>query len=134
MVCGAYLLGMKQITAYLLAFGLVVTPALAQEEATPEIDEGFSLMEEGARLLMRGLLEEMEPAIEGLQDGLADLGPALTEFMAAAGPALADLLNQVDDFRNYDAPEFLPNGDIIIRRSPDAPAWEPDPENGDIEL
>ena len=109
---------------------------MAQESAEPQLNEGFDLMEEGARLLMRGLMEEMEPAIEGLQDSLEDMGTALSDFMGSVGPAFADVLNQVDDFRNYEAPEFLPNGDIIMRRSPDAPVWEPnpDPDTGAVDL
>jgi hypothetical protein len=125
---------MKQIIALTFALGLTLSPAVAQDQTDTEIDDGFNLMEEGARMLMRGLMSEMEPAITELRDGFEEMGPAFTEFAQAVGPAFAELLNQVDDFRNYDAPEFLPNGDIIIRRKPDAPIWEPDPETGEIEL
>ena len=41
----------------------------------------------------------------------------------------------IDDIGNYDMPEFLPNGDIIIRRSPDAPPFTPpatEPEITDL--
>ena len=76
----------------------------------------------------------MEPAITDLREGLEEMGPAFAEFAQSVGPAFAEMLDQVDDFRNYDAPEFLPNGDIVIRRKPDAPAWQPDPETGDVEL
>lgn len=125
---------MKQIATLTLACALAVTPALAQDETAPEIDEGFSLMQEGARLLMEGLLSEVEPAIDDLRNGLEEMGPAFAEFAQTVGPAFAELLNQVDDIRNYQAPEFMPNGDIIIRRKPDAPIWEPDPETGEVEL
>lgn len=125
---------MKHLIAALCALCLASLPAAAQDDAAPEIDEGFSLMEEGARMLLRGLLTEVEPAIEDLREGLEEMGPAFAEFAQAFGPALADLLNKVDDFRNYEAPEFLPNGDIIIRRAPDAPVWQPEPDTGEIEL
>ncbi len=125
---------MKQIAALTLALGLVVTPAMAEDHVAPETEDGFNLMEEGARMLMRGLMAEMEPAIKDLREGLEEMGPAFAEFARSVGPALAELFNQVDDFRNYEAPEFLPNGDIIIRRSPDAPVWQPDPDTGEIEL
>ena len=125
---------MKHIIACIFALGLAAAPATAQEDVSPDAGDGFSLMEEGARLLMRGLMTEMEPAIDDLREGFADMGPAFAEFAQSVGPAFADLLNQVDDFSNYEAPEFLPNGDIIVRRKPDAPAWEPDPETGEIEL
>ncbi len=132
----AYVLRMKQLATLTLMLGLAMTPVAAQDETTPETDDGFSLMEEGARMLLRGLMTEVEPAIEDLRDGLEEMGPAFSEFAQSVGPALADVLNQVDDLRNYDAPEFLPNGDIIIRRAPDAPEWEPAPdaETGEVEL
>ncbi|WP_296431938.1 AAA+ family ATPase [Yoonia sp.] len=125
---------MKQIVILTFVACLGVSPAIAQEEVAPESQDGFSLMEEGARMLMRGLMTEMEPAITDLREGLEEMGPAFTEFAQSVGPAFAEMLDQVDDFRNYDAPEFLPNGDIVIRRKPDAPAWQPDPETGDVEL
>lgn len=125
---------MRQVIAFTLAVGLTVAPAFAQQENDAEVQEGFSLMEEGARMLMRGLMTEMEPAISELRDAFEEMGPALGEFVQAFGPALTDLLSQVDDFSNYEAPEFLPNGDIIIRRKPAAPIWEPDPDTGEIEL
>jgi len=91
-------------------------------------------MEEGAKMLMRGLMSEMEPAISDLRGSLVEMAPVIGEFAREMGPALADLLEQVDDFRNYEAPEFMPNGDIILRRKPDAPTWMPDGETGEVEL
>ena len=90
-------------------------------------------MEEGARMIMRGLMTEMEPALDEMREAMEEIGPAFAEFASSIGPALAELLERVDDIRNYEAPEFLPNGDIIIRRKPDAPEWLPD-EAGEIEL
>lgn len=125
---------MKQI---ILATFLVATPLLpatAQESSETDTEDGFNLMEEGARMLLRGLMTEMEPAIDDLRDTFDEMGPAFAEFAQSVGPAFAELLEQVDDIRNYEAPEILPNGDIIIRRSPDAPVWVPDAENGEVEL
>ncbi len=122
---------MKQIAALTLALGLAVSPASAQDG---EVQEGFNLMEEGARLLMRGLMSEMEPAISELRGSLEDMAPVIGEFAREMGPALTDFLAQVDDFRHYEAPEFLPNGDIILRRKPTAPMWMPQDENGEIDL
>ncbi|MEL6839545.1 MAG: AAA+ family ATPase [Pseudomonadota bacterium] len=124
---------MKQIVALTLAIGLSVSPVYAQDESA-EITDGFNLMEEGARMLMRGLMSEVEPALTELRDTFEDMAPALGEFVATMGPAMTDLLNQVDDFSHYQVPEFLPNGDIIIRRKPDAPLWVPQNDNGEIEL
>ncbi|MDX8353719.1 AAA+ family ATPase [Cognatiyoonia sp. IB215182] len=123
---------MRQIVALTFALGLSVMPAAAQDDT--EITDGFNLMEEGARMLMRGLMSEVEPAITGLRDSLEEMAPELGEFVVTMGPALTDLLNQVDDFSNYEVPEFLPNGDIIIRRRPDAPIWVPENDTGEIEL
>ena len=81
----------------------------AAQEPTPippgQVQDGFSLMEEGARLLFRGLMSSMEPAMD-------DVGRALTQME----PALRDLMALMGDIGNYHAPEMLENGDIFIRR------------------
>lgn len=115
---------MKQFLALALALSLSFTPAAAQDG-----DDGFDLMEEGAKLLLRGLMQEIEPTIDELEDMAQQMGPQLQALMDEMGPAFAELMTKIDNIRNYDAPEILPNGDIIIRRRPDAPAFvEPDIE------
>jgi putative sigma-54 modulation protein len=47
--------------------------------------------------------------------------------------AIDKLMAMVDDITNYQAPEMLENGDIIIRRKPDAPPVQP-PEAPGIDL
>ena len=126
---------MKQIIAY-AAIALAVTTPLAQaQETAPNTDaeEGFNLMEEGAKLLLRGLLSEMDPAIKEFRDLAQDLGPTMQLFAQEMGPALAELMNSVDDLRYYQPPEMLSNGDIIIRRRDDAPLFVPDIQ-GEVEL
>lgn len=123
----------------LIALCLVAAPALAQETPPAEAQEaedGFSLMEEGAKLLMRGLMSEMQPAFDEMEKALAEMGPALEGFGEEVGPRLHQLIRLIDDFRNYDAPVMLPNGDILIRRNaPLAPALPGQPgPNGEIEL
>ena len=105
----------------------VPLPALSQEGAPDggEIEEGFSLMEEGAKLLFRGLLSEVEPAIDEFSGLASELEPALELFATEFGPALYEMIQTLDSVRYYEAPEILPNGDIIIRRSPDAPDYAP---------
>jgi len=129
---------MKHFAIMSLIVGLAASPAIAQDSQTvPDTDdEGFSLMEEGARMFMRGIMREMEPAMDELRETFDEMGPAFAEFAQSVGPAFAEMLNTVDDFRYYVAPEILPNGDIIIRRKPDAPTWEPDPDSdtGEVEL
>ena len=87
---------------FVIALALSLTPAMAQEADT---DKGLSLLEEGAGLLLRGLLSDMEPAMQDMAEAFAE-----------AEPMLRDLMAKVDDLTNYHAPEVLPNGDIIIRR------------------
>ncbi|MGB7316447.1 MAG: hypothetical protein WBC85_00605 [Planktotalea sp.] len=119
---------MKQIA---LTAALAVALAMpAQAEDTPK-DQGFNLMEEGARLLFRGLMQEMEPALREMEGLSEQLEPALRGFVQNMGPALGDFLKQVEDFSKYHPPEILPNGDIILRRKTSDEIASPD---GEIEL
>lgn len=128
---------MKQVLITSLAVSLAVaTPAAAQDNDGAEMSEGIDLMEEGAKLLLRGLLNEMDPAIDELRGLAGEIGPQMQLFADEMGPAFAELMAQIDDLRNYDAPELLPNGDIIIRRRDQAPDFVPqiDEDTGDVEL
>jgi hypothetical protein len=121
-----------------LALVLAAAPAFA-EETTPvpgAEDDGFSLMEEGAKLVLRGLMSEMEPALDEMEKALTEVGPKLEDFGTEIGPKVRQLIAMIDDFKNYDAPVMLPNGDILIRRTaprldPTAPIPGP---NGEIDL
>lgn len=125
--------------AAIVALLLTVAPLHAQDEAPPDAptdestDEGLSLMERGARMFLDGMRSEMEPALRDLGDMLATMGPAMQEFLQEMGPAMADLLGRIDDLSVYEAPELLPNGDIIIRRKPDAGPLPP-PQDGEIDI
>lgn len=92
--------------------------------ASAQEDDGLSLMERGARLFLEGVMREMEPAL----DELEGLGPKLRGLVEEMGPALADLVGQIEDWSVYHPPEILPNGDIILRRkvpkTPDEDAAE----------
>ncbi len=123
---------MKHIVCALMM--LTAAPAFAQDSPVlPKVEapeeKGFDLMEEGAKLLFRGLMSEMEPMFDGM-------GKALKEME----PAMKDLLALVDDIRNYDAPRILENGDILIPRRKGAPPAVLLPPaqvpglNGEIEL
>ncbi|MEN9062419.1 hypothetical protein [Ponticoccus litoralis] len=122
---------MKPIAA-VFCLAVLTAPAAAQEA-----DEGLSLMEEGARLFFRGLMSEMDPALEELEGMADDMLPLLRELRAEMGPAFRRLLEEVDDWSAYRAPEILPNGDIILRRkvplTPDDEAPEA-PEEGPVDL
>jgi hypothetical protein len=122
----------------ILALCLIAAPALAQDAPfEPKAEgDGFNLMEEGAKLVLRGLMTEMEPALDKMEKALTDIGPKLEDFGAEVGPKLRELVAMIDDFKNYDAPVMLPNGDILIRRNAPLvpkPEFAPGP-NGEIEL
>ncbi len=121
----------------ILALALA-TPLAAAAEEPPKPEQpgkGTSLMEEGAKLLLRGLMAEMEPALDDMAKALEEARPYFEDL----GPQLTELVRLMGDFRNYEAPVVLPNGDILIRRRPDAPPLHPDgPQlpgpNGEIDL
>ncbi|WP_208352261.1 hypothetical protein [Pseudaestuariivita rosea] len=117
---------MKAFRTAVLISALGVGRVLAQD--TPEADQGMSLMERGMQMFMEGLMQEMEPAMDEMRNFAGEIEPALRGFVQEMGPALQQLSDLIDDFSNYEAPVILPNGDIIIRRKPDAPL--PDVEDG----
>jgi len=91
-----------------ILLSLCLTAGAAAQEAEPDgnaLRDGLGLFAEGSRLILGGLLEEM-------------------------GPVLRALEALVDDIAVYELPERLPNGDILIRRAPDAP---PPPPDGTLE-
>lgn len=101
----------------------VAAPALAQEAETAQepgllewgLDYGMSLFGDS-------VAEELEP--------LADMKALMDQFGPAIGPAMEKLMALVDDMTNYDMPVMLENGDILIRRKPDAPVVEPPADQG----
>lgn len=117
-------------------------PEDGADAADAEPGSGPSLMERGADMFLRGLRDELDPALQDLRDLANRMGPALESFVDEMGPAMAQLSEQIEDWTLYEAPEMLPNGDILIRRreklDPDAPESAPDlPEpgpGGEIEL
>ncbi|MEL6978837.1 MAG: hypothetical protein AAGM38_09185 [Pseudomonadota bacterium] len=46
---------------------------------------------------------------------------ALQDLFAAVGPLVQRFADMMEDVPRYEAPEILPNGDIIIRRKRDEP-------------
>ena len=128
---------MKQI-ALATALALTAVPVAAQMTDPPvereETSPGRDLIDEGVKLLFRGLLNEAEPALRDLEDFASRAGPKMRELTDRMGPALADILALIDDIQNYGPPELMPNGDIIIRRSPDAPTYVPPEPGREIDL
>ena len=107
---------MRVYAAAFVSLTLLAAPVMAQ---SADEEDAPSLMERGAQQFLEGLLLEMEPAWAEFQ-----------KFLDAMGPALSDMMDEVQDWSNYEPPEILENGDIIIRRKPEIPApapIEPDP-------
>ncbi|MBP1804786.1 hypothetical protein [Rubellimicrobium aerolatum] len=128
---------MAQLIPFALAAALLAAPLHAQDTG-----EGQSLLDQGTGFL-RGLLGEEAPALPelALPDlALPDLGGIAGEYLptfsllaSEMGPAFVEVFGRIDSISNYESPVILPNGDIILRRSPDAPDWtppEPGPESG----
>ncbi|MEJ6394015.1 AAA+ family ATPase [Gymnodinialimonas sp. 2305UL16-5] len=118
---------MKQlITATITAGALALaSPAAAQDEN--QLGDGLDRLGEGMGLILEGLMEEMRPMLE----------EARPYFEDEVLPFLDRMGELMDDLSSYELPERLPNGDIIIRRSEDAPPFEPELEpgpGGDVEL
>ncbi|WP_298261434.1 hypothetical protein [uncultured Litoreibacter sp.] len=97
----------------LCALALSPSHASAQDTSTPFGLEELAPLAENFRELFEGLAEDMLPLMEQLSDKMSDLNA-------------------------YEAPEVLPNGDILIRRKP-SPNVQPDAEpkvnpDGSIDL
>lgn len=93
----------------------LTAPAHAQQG---EIGEGFDLLGQGAQSLLRGLMEQVEPTMKDLAQQLRDLN------WQGLG---------IEDLDNYEAPEVLDNGDIILRRKQPTITVTPDASD-DIEI
>lgn len=94
-------------------------PPMQSEERPGE--DATDLIGRGVGILMENFMQELGP-------GLDQLGQDMSGALQNMTPVLKDLSVQIDDLRNYQAPERLENGDIIIRRKADAP---PPPRLGD---
>jgi len=99
---------MQRIARAIAVLTIAAAPASAQD-ADGTAGEGFDLLQEGARIILRSMMDEVEPTLKELQKEFGDT-------MDEMGPALQQLAEMIGDFRNYHAPEMPPNGDIIIRR------------------
>lgn len=95
----------------------MASSAVAEEEGG--VSEGLDMMNEGLSRLLEGLA--------------AELGPLMDETLAEIAPLIENLMEAIDDLTAYEAPEVLPNGDIIIRRKPDAPPRKDLPEITEVE-
>lgn len=121
---------MKHVAAFTVAVCLAAAPVQAEE---PAEDDGFSLMEEGAKLFFEGIMREMEPAMDDLRGLAEEMEPAFRKFAQDMGPAFADLLGKIENLNSYHPPEMLPNGDIILRKKTPQEMKEGDAD-GEIDI
>lgn len=91
----------RRLAIALVSIGLAATPAFAQSPDGPEMRLPQQLDE-----ALREFMDRMKPTIEDFRDTLG-------------------IFERIDGLENYEPPEILPNGDIIIRRRGDAPPWQP---------
>lgn len=102
---------MKHIIPILAATVLAVAPLQADQNSPPTsplpTEDELEQLGDLAESWMKRFADRMSPMVEQLKD-------------------------MVDDLNAYEAPEMLPNGDIIIRRKPDAEPAEDEAQS--IEL
>lgn len=115
---------MALVSGFALALSLPVSaqvPTVPAPQDTPETapqTQGKSLIEQGAMMLFQGIMTEMAPAINDMTNDMRQTTQTLW-------PAMQDLARLMDDIGNYEMPERLENGDIVIRRSAGAPPPPP---------
>ena len=91
---------MKRSVALITALVLTASPLSADDSRSPlPSDEEMQQLGDMAERWMRDFADRMSPMVQQLRE-------------------------MVDDLSAYEAPELLPNGDIIIRRKPDAKVVE----------
>ncbi|WP_298497500.1 AAA+ family ATPase [uncultured Maritimibacter sp.] len=93
------------VICVLMALPVIAKPAAAQAD-TESAETGREKIGEGFRMLLDGLADELGPLSEDVAD------------------AWRDMLDDIEDLNAYEAPERLPNGDIIIRRKVPLPEGE----------
>jgi hypothetical protein len=115
---------MKQLLlAPAFALTLLALPATAQQAPA---EQDTSLWDWGMSFLGETVPQELEPALGDMKALIDQLGPAIA-------PTMQKLMALVDDMTNYEMPVMLENGDILIRRKPDAPVVQPPVDQG-VEL
>lgn len=113
--------GMARLVPLALAAALLAAPATAQEEP--------GLLDRGLESFLQNFAQDVQPPLEELFGISATYLGAIQGFLEEMGPAFAEVVGQVDSFAYYEPPRLTPEGDIVIERRADAPAWVP-PEPG----
>lgn len=89
-------------------------PISTSAQTVPQASEPPSAIEQAIEGLLSNLFERFRPHLDGMTREMED---TMNDF----APALEDLTGLMDDIGNYNPPERLANGDIIIRRKEGAP-------------
>ena len=115
--------------AALILAAVLAAPAPAQTPDAPEcpflapdcqrLPRLFEQFERDLAPLLRDLQTEAEPRLRELE---RELAPLLDGLGQRIDPTLRDLGEMLGDLSGWEAPEVLPNGDILIRRRPPAEA------------
>lgn len=99
------------MTMKAIVIALTLSCALPlQAQTPPEAKDSPGLIEQGFDYLFRGLLAEVEPQLDELGRGFKEMQPQIQQ-----------LFTLIDDLKNYEAPQRLENGDILIPRRKDVP-------------
>ncbi|PRY25044.1 hypothetical protein CLV78_102221 [Aliiruegeria haliotis] len=118
--------------AFVIALATAPVCSIAQEDGDGGVEEGFSLIEEGAKLLLRGLSDEIEPMMKDLA---IEMEPKLRAFAEDLLPMLEEFESLIGDLNQYHPPEKLPNGDIILRRKiPLENGPQDEAEGGEVDI
>lgn len=115
---------MRNLPTLILAATLLAAGAVTAQDYEPPRADGPApddALGSGIESFMRNLLDQAAPHLDRLSRDLGDTLGSVT-------PVFRDIGKLMDDVSNYQAPERLENGDILIRRRADAP---PPPELGD---
>ena len=100
---------MKHLYAALVILFVGVSSSKANEPS-------LGLIEQSAQFFLRGLLQQLPDELKDLEALTGSLEVSLRSFTQEMAPYLRDLLQQVEDWSEYQAPEVLSNGDIILRK------------------
>lgn len=116
----------QRTLAALTLLAMTALPLSAQDWQMPRADDPPATgSEEPLGDLGQDLGQELDSAMNQLfnrlQPHLNALGDELANTMNDFAPALNEISGLIDDIGNYERPERLENGDIIIRRRADAP-------------
>lgn len=96
----------------------VEIPDGRQSPGEPEVPDIGETLDGSLDTIFDNLFRRAEPHLQGLAQ---ELHGTFSEL----APAFRELGGLIDDIGNYEPPERLPNGDILIRRRADAPPPPP---------